>query len=234
MADAQENPQSGVQGNPQPSEQENPQLNTREDARKAYERAKALSHGLTARDATRTAIRMSKWANPSYAQWSDINKTVTKEMIKEVWPCSEGEIKKGRWKVGKCRHDGIKQHAERIFLEINGHPLHNADAPLYFAKMLYMHFIMGQPVDFASREAHVHTHDIREETVTFTRQELALMIEGAGLELARVKENLEAKLAEKEQESARLSQVQTPPPLMLSLKRDLTRFIKAYKACHNV
>ena len=83
--------------------------------------------------------------------------------------------------VEGCQHDGVKQHAERIFLEINGHPLHNANAPLYFAKMLYMHFMMGEPIDFGSREAHVHTHDICEETITFTRAELALMIEGAGL-----------------------------------------------------
>ena len=48
----------------------------------------------------------------------------------------------------QVQHDGVKQHAERIFLEINRHPLHNADAPLYFAKMLYMHFVMGEPIDF--------------------------------------------------------------------------------------
>ena len=38
------------------------------------------------------------------------------------------------------------------------------------------------------------------------------MVEGADLELTMVKETLEAKLAEKEQETIRLSQVQTPPP----------------------
>ena len=146
MLDAQDIPQPSTQDNPLPGEVVDPE----EEARLAFKQLKALSHGLTARKATRIASRMSKWANPSYAQWSDINKKVTKEMIRQIWPCLEGEIKKGRWKIGKCEHDGIKQHAERIFLEINGLPLHNADAPLYFAKMLYMHFVMGEPVDFAS------------------------------------------------------------------------------------
>ena len=50
-------------------------------------------------------------------------------------------------------------------------------------------------MDFASKEVIVSTHDIREETVTFTREELALMVEGAGLELSKVKETLKAKLA---------------------------------------
>ena len=67
-----------------------------EMARKAYERMKALAHGLDAKQATRTACRLSKWANPTFAQWKDVNNRVTKEMIKAVWPCPEGEVKKGR------------------------------------------------------------------------------------------------------------------------------------------
>ena len=73
-------------------------------------------------------------------------------MIKEIWPLSEGEMKKGRWKVSKCLNEDIKQNAERIFLKVYGHPLHNADSPLYFAKMLYVHFVLGRPVDFASKD----------------------------------------------------------------------------------
>ena len=61
-------------------------------------------------------------------------------------------------------------------------------------------------MDFASKEATISTHDIHEETVMFTREELALMVEGGGLELNKVKETLEAKLLEKEQETIRLSQ----------------------------
>ena len=49
-----------------------------------------------------------------------------------------------------------------------------------------------------SKEVTVNTHNIREETVTFTRGELALMMEGASFELNKVKETLEAKLGEKE------------------------------------
>ena len=157
MANTQDIPQAQAQNPPQPAGEVS---DRREEARLAFEQMKALSHGMTACDATKAASRMSRWENPSYAQWSDINKRVTKEMIMQIWPCLEGEIKEGRWKVGRCQHDGVKQHAERIFLEINGHPLHNADAPLYFAKMLYMHFVMGEPNDFGSREAHVHTHNI--------------------------------------------------------------------------
>ena len=87
---------------------------------------------------------------------------------------------------------------------------------LYFAKMLYVQFVEGVPVDFASREQHVNTHDLRESTVTFTREELALMVEGAGLEMKKIKETLETKLAEKEQETLRLTQAKTPPPVQHS------------------
>ena len=144
-------------------------------------------------------------------------------MIKAIWPCSDLEIKKGRWKVSKCDNEDIKINAERIFLEVFGHPLHNADCPLYFAKMLYAQFVQNRQVDFASKEVTVSTHDIREETVMFTREELALMVEGAGLELIKVKESLEAKLAEKEQETVRLSQVQTPPPTTTKMEAQLNK-----------
>ena len=47
-----------------PADQDN------ENARNAYERLKSLAQGLTARQASRTACRLSKWANPpTHAQW---------------------------------------------------------------------------------------------------------------------------------------------------------------------
>ena len=144
-------------------------------------------------------------------------------MIKAIWPRANSQIKKGRWKFSRCNNEHIKIHAKCIFLEVFGHPLHNADCPLYFAKMLYVQFVQNRLVDFASKEVIVSTHDIREETVTFTREELALMVEGVGLELSKVKETLEAKLAQKEQETARLSQVQTPPPNNAKMEAQLNK-----------
>lgn len=67
-------------------------------------------------------------------------------------------------------------------------------------------------MDFASKDVIVATHDLHEETATFTREELALMVEGARLELAKVKETLNTKLAEKEQQAQRLSKAQTLSP----------------------
>ena len=117
-------------------------------------------------------------------------------MIEAMWPCADSKIKKGRWKVSRCNNANIKIHAECIFLEVFGHPLHNANCPLYFAMMLYVQFVQNSLVDFASKEVTVITHNICEEIVTFTREELAFMVEGAGLELNKVKETLEAKLVE--------------------------------------
>ena len=53
-------------------------------AQKAYERLKTLAQGLTARQATRIACRLSRWANRIYLQWKDINKEITKDMIKAI------------------------------------------------------------------------------------------------------------------------------------------------------
>ena len=78
-------------------------------------------------------------------------------------------------------------------------------------------------MDFASKEVTISTHDIHKETVTFTREELALMVEGVGLEVSKVEETLEAKLAEKEQETIRLSQVQTPPPNNTKMEAQLNK-----------
>ena len=68
---------------------------------KAFKRMKELAQGMIAQQATRTARRLSKWANPNHAQWKDINKEISKEMIKVIWLREDREIKKGRWKVSK-------------------------------------------------------------------------------------------------------------------------------------
>ena len=53
-------------------------------AQKAYERLRTLAQGLTARQATRTACRLSRWEKLTYLQWKDINKEITKDMIKAI------------------------------------------------------------------------------------------------------------------------------------------------------
>ena len=98
-------------------------------AQKAYKRLETLAQGLTTQQATRIVCRLSRWANPTYLQWKDINRDITKDIIKAIWPCADSEIKKGRWKVSRCNNRDIKMHAERIFLKVFGHPLHNADCP---------------------------------------------------------------------------------------------------------
>ena len=127
---------------------------------KAFKRMKDLAQGMIAQQATRTAQRLSKWANPNHAQWKDINKEISKEMIKTIWPCEDGEIKKGRWKVSKCQNQQIKDNAERIGLEVFGHPLHNADCALYFAKMLYVQVVQQRPIYFSSKETIAATHNL--------------------------------------------------------------------------
>ena len=134
-----------------------------------------------------------------------------KEAVKEIWPCSEAEIKKGRWKVSKCRNEEIKALTETIATEVYGHPLHNGDAPLYLAKMLYMHFHLQRPVDFSSKDAIAPTSDIRTTMVTLTSEEPSLALEGAQLELLKEKEDLQRRLAAKELEAQRILQSQTPP-----------------------
>ena len=53
-------------------------------AQKAYERLKTLAQGLIAQQATRTVCRLSRWTNLTYLQWKDINKEITKDMIKAI------------------------------------------------------------------------------------------------------------------------------------------------------
>ena len=106
-------------------------------------------------------------------------------MVKDIWPCDELEIKKGGWKITKCSHDDIKENAKRIHLEVFGQCLHNADCPLYFAKMLYVQFVQGCNVDFGSKKMNVLAHNIREDIVTFIRDDLALGLQGVDLELKK-------------------------------------------------
>ena len=76
-------------------------------------------------------------------------------------------------------------------MEVFGHPLHNHDAPLYFAKMLYMQFVLEQPVDFSSKEApQSGATDFKSQSITLTKDELQLALEGAKLELKEQKELL--------------------------------------------
>ena len=119
-----------------------------QSAIKAFERMKELAQGMTAQQATWTTQRLSRWANPNHAQWKDINKEISKEMIKAIRACEDGEIKKGKWKVSKCKNQKIKDNVEQIYLEVFGHSLHNANCALYFAKMLYVQFVQKCPIDF--------------------------------------------------------------------------------------
>ena len=145
-------------------------------------------------------------------QWKEINETVTTAMVKEVWPCPDSETGKGRWKISRCRVDEIKKNAETIAMEVLGHPLHNHDAPLYFAKMLYMHFVLERPVDFSSKEApESGAIDFKSKSITLTKDELQLALEGAKLELKEQKELLQRQLEEKERERHNVSWRLQPP-----------------------
>ena len=53
--------------------QQPPQQDQNKAAQRAYDIMKFLSQGMTTRIATRIASRLSKWENPTYVQWKDIN-----------------------------------------------------------------------------------------------------------------------------------------------------------------
>ena len=207
----------------QRSEDDEEEKAQRERAKKAYERLKSLSTAMSTREASRTARRLSRWANPLHMQWKDVNNTVTTSMVKEVWPCSDAETLKGRWKVSKCLHEDMKKNAETIAMEVFGQPLHNHDAPLYFAKMLYMQFVLEQPVDFSSKEVSTSLVDVRATSVTLSKDELQLALEGAQLELMQQKELLQKRLDDKEQEAQRILQAATPPPRQGKIEEGMTQ-----------
>ena len=77
---------------------------------KEFERMKELAQGMTAQQATHTTQRLSKWANSNHAQWKDINKEISKEIIKAIWPCEDGEIRlDGRCPSAKINKSRIIQ-----------------------------------------------------------------------------------------------------------------------------
>lgn len=183
------------------------------------------------REASRTALRLSRWGNPLHMQWKDINEQVTTSMVKEIWPCPDSEIAKGRWKISRCRVDEIKQNAETIAMEVFGHPLHNHDAPLYFAKMLYMQFVLGNPVDFSSKEApQSGATDFKSQSITLTKDELQLALEGAKLELNMQKELLQRQLEEKERETQRIMETSTPLRSHQRMEERLSQLHGSYEA----
>ena len=142
-------------------------------------------------DTARIAARTSEWASATGVQWKEINQIVDRDMIKSIWRgVADDNIKKGRLKLSQCNNDDIKVNAERIYLDVIGQPLHHTDCPLWFAKMLYMHYVMGRPVDFSSRAPHLSLDDIQSNAITLTRDELGLALQGASCEVHEVREEL--------------------------------------------
>lgn len=73
------------------------------------------------------------------------------------------------------------------------------------------------------------THDIREQTFTFTREELALMVERAALELTKVKEIWSKRLEDKDKEAMTVLQAaQSPPTSQAKVEAHLTITFDAY------
>lgn len=149
------------------------EMDDRERCKKTYEHLRMLADATRPNDQARLAARTSEWAPPNGKQWKEINKNVTTEMVKEVWPnVSDESIRKGRLKLEKCIVPKIRTNAEAIFLACTGTTLFHTDCPLWFAKMLYMQYVLDQPVDFSSRAPSKSLADIRIETVTVSRDEL--------------------------------------------------------------
>ena len=69
-------------------------------------------------------------------------------------------------------------------------PMHHQDYPLWFAKMLYCHFVLQRPIDFTSRTPHLVVEDIRSTSITVTREELACALQGVACEVHDAKEEL--------------------------------------------
>ena len=167
----------------------------RERCKKAYDRLRSMVQGAGPNDTARIGARCSAWADPTRAQWKDVNKLVDKDMIKSIWRgVPDDNIAKGRLKISQCINNDIKEHGERIFLDVMGQPMHHQDCPLWFAKMLYCHFVLQSPVDFSSRAPNLSVEDIRSSTITVTREELGLALQGAACEVHDAKEELQTQL----------------------------------------
>lgn len=182
----------------------------KQSARKAFARLQSMAVAMGTLDASRVARQLSRWSNPLHMQWKEINDTVDTNMVKAIWPISDSNANKGRWKITKCTNEDIRNNAEQIAMEVFGHALHNHDAPLYFAKMLYMHFVLKKPVDFSSKDTPQSASTTKSNSVTLSREELVLALEGAQLELTASKEALKRSLEEKEQEARRILETATP------------------------
>lgn len=130
-------------------------MEERERCRKAYYRLKLMADASTSSDAARIAARSSNWAPAHGKQWKEINRIVTTDMVRSVWPgVSSDAISKGRVKLDRCINNSIKENAEAIYLACTGTTLFHTDYPLWFSKMLDCQFVMGQDVDFSSRAPH--------------------------------------------------------------------------------
>lgn len=190
----------------------------RDRCKRAYERLRSMVQGVGPNDTARIAARCSTWANPTGVQWSEVNKIVDKDMVKSIWRgVPNDNISKGRLKLSQCSDNDIREHGERIFLDVMGQPMHHQDCPLWFAKMLYCHFVLQRPVDFSSRTPHLVVEDIRSSTITITREELGLALQGAACEVHDVKEELQTQL--------QASQA-APAGASSSTSRDLARELK--------
>ena len=111
-------------------------------------------------------------------------------MVKRIWRgVPNDNISKGRLKLSQCTDNDIRQHGERIFLDVMGQPMHQ-DCPLWFAKMLYCHFVLQRPVDFSSRAPHLVVEDIRRSSIIVMREELSLALQGVACEVHDAKEEL--------------------------------------------
>lgn len=174
----------------------------RDKSKRAFERLRSMVQGCGPNDTARIAARCSQWATATGVQWKEVNTLVDKDMIKSVWRgVPEENIKKGRLKLSQCSHEEILANAEKIYLDVMGQPMHHKDCPLWFAKMLYCHYVLARTVDFSSRPPHLNLEDIRSTTITVTREELGLALDGALCEVHNAKEELQTQLAQAHQAS---------------------------------
>ena len=184
---------------------------TNEDAKKAYDRLRQMADALTINETARIAGRTSRWAPVAGAQYAQVNKDVDKDMVKSVWPgVTDDHIKKGRLKTTSCNVPEIQANAEHIYVDVMGQPLHHNDCPFWFAKMLYMQFVLGIPVDFSSRPPHLHVEDIRSESITIPRAELRLALSGASMEIHEKVDELQTQLQQATQRGSQQATQEQP------------------------
>ena len=186
---------------------------TNEDAKKAYDRLQQMASASTINETAHIAGRTSRWAPVTGAQYAQVNKDVDKDMVKSVWPgVTDDQIKKGRLKTTSCNVPEIQANAEHIYVDVMGQPLHHNDCPFWFAKMLYMQFVLGIPVDFSSRPPHLHVEDICSESIMIPCAELRLALFGASMEIHEKVDELQTQLQQATQRgSQQATQGQAEP-----------------------